>query len=59
MAAPGANTPLTLANAMFDCGITDDILFDGDTKASRIATELLTTTSRRAWIRRTSNYIMT
>ena len=25
---------------MFDCGIMDAILFEGDTKASRIATEL-------------------
>ena len=41
MAAPGANPPFTLANAMFDCGITDAVLFDGDTKASRIANELL------------------
>ena len=40
MAAPGANPPFTLANALFDCGITDATLFDGDTKASRIATEL-------------------
>ena len=40
MAAPGANPPFTLANAMFDCSITDDVLFDGDMKASRIATEL-------------------
>ena len=40
MAAPGDNPPLTLANAIFDCGITDGVLFDGDTKASRIYTEL-------------------
>ena len=40
MAAPGANPPFTLANAIFDCGITDAVLFDGDTKASRIATEI-------------------
>ena len=40
MAAPGANPNFTLAKAMFDCGITDAILFDGDTKAIRIATEL-------------------
>ena len=40
MAAPGANPPFTVANAMFNCGITDAVLFDGDTKASRIATEL-------------------
>ena len=40
MAAPGANPPFTLANAMSDCGITDAALFDGDTKASRIATEV-------------------
>ena len=33
MAAPGANTPFTLANTMSYCGIMD-------TKASRIATEL-------------------
>ena len=39
-AAPGANPPFTLVNVMFDCGITDAALFDGDTKASRIATEL-------------------
>ena len=25
---------------MFDCGITDAVLFDGDTKTSRIATDL-------------------
>ena len=40
MAAPCANPPFTLTNAMFDCGITDAVLFDGDTKASRIDTEL-------------------
>ena len=40
MAAPGANPPFKLANAIFDCGITDATLFDGDMKASRIATEL-------------------
>ena len=40
MSAPGANPPFTLENAMFDCGIMDAILFDGDTKASRISTEL-------------------
>ena len=50
MEAPGANRPFTLANAMFDCGITDAVLFDGSKKAHRIATTL-----RRAWIRRTSN----
>ena len=40
MAAPGANPPFTIANTMFDCGITDAVLFYGDTKASRIATEI-------------------
>ena len=40
MAAPGANPPFMLANAIFDCGITDAALFDGNTKASRIATEI-------------------
>ena len=40
MAEPGANPPVTLANAMFDCGIRDAALFDGDTKSSRIYTEL-------------------
>ena len=40
MSTLGANTPFTLANAMFGCGITDAVLFDGDTKASRITTEL-------------------
>ena len=40
MAAPGANPPFTLANAMINCGITDAALFDGDTKAIRITTEL-------------------
>ena len=40
MAAPDANPPFTLANAMLDFGITDAILFDGDTKSSSIATEL-------------------
>ena len=40
MAAPGDNPPLTLANAILDCGITDGVLFDGDTKASRIYTEI-------------------
>ena len=40
MAAPGANPPFTLAIAMFDYGITDATLFDGNTKASKIATEL-------------------
>ena len=32
--------PFTLANTMFDCGITDATLFHGDTKASRIAGEI-------------------
>ena len=40
MALPGANPPFTLANAMFDCSITDAVLFDSNTKASRIYTEL-------------------
>ena len=40
MAATGANPPFTLAKAMFDCGIVDAALFDGDMRASRIATEL-------------------
>ena len=40
MAAPGANTPFTLANDMLDYGITDAVLFDSDTKAIRIATDL-------------------
>ena len=40
MVAAGANPPFTLANAIFGCGITDAALFDGDTKASRIATEI-------------------
>ena len=40
MAAPGANTPFTLANAMFDCGVKDAVLFDGDMKASRIDIEI-------------------
>ena len=40
MAAPGANPPFTPANTMFYCGITDAVLFDGDAKASRIATEI-------------------
>ena len=40
MAAPGTNPPFALANAMFDCGITDDVLFDRYTKVSRSATEL-------------------
>ena len=40
MAAPGANPPFTLVSTMFDCGITDAVLFEGDKKASRIATEL-------------------
>ena len=40
MAAPGANPPFTLANDMFDYGITDAVLFDGDTKAIRTSTEL-------------------
>ena len=40
MSAPGANPPFTLANALCDYSITDAVLFDGDTKASRIATEL-------------------
>ena len=40
MAALGANPPFTLANAMFDCSITDAKSFDGDTKTSRIATEI-------------------
>ena len=39
-AAPGANPPFTLANAMFNCGIMNAALFDGNMKASRIATEL-------------------
>ena len=40
MAAPGANPPFTRVNAMFDCGIVDAVLFVGNTKAIRIATEL-------------------
>ena len=40
-AEQGTNPPFTLADAMFDCGNTDAALFDGDTKASRIDTELL------------------
>ena len=40
MAAPGANPPFTLAIAMFNCSITDPVLFHADTKASRIATEI-------------------
>ena len=40
MAAPGANPPFKLLNAMFNYGITDAVLFDGDAKVSRIATEL-------------------
>ena len=40
MAAPGANPPFTLVNAMFDCGITDAVLFYRNTKAIRIATEI-------------------
>ena len=40
MAAPGPNPPFKLVNDMLDCGITDAVLFDGNTKASRIATEL-------------------
>ena len=39
MAAPGTNTPFTLVNAMLNCGITDAVLFDCNTKSSRIATE--------------------
>ena len=39
-AAPGANPPFTLANAMLDSGITDAALFYGNMKAIRIATEL-------------------
>ena len=39
-AAPGANPPITIVNAMLDCGITDAELFDGNTKARRVATEL-------------------
>ena len=38
MASPCANPPFKLANAMFDCGITDAAIFYGNTKASRIAT---------------------
>ena len=40
MAAPGANPTFTLANAMFDWGTMDSALFYGNTKASRIVTEL-------------------
>ena len=40
MAGTSANLPFKLANAMFDCGITDALLFDSDTKKIRIATEL-------------------
>ena len=40
MAAPGAFPPFTLAYAIFNCGIMDAVLFDSDTKASRIATEI-------------------
>ena len=40
MESPGANMSFTLVNAMFDCGIMDTSIFDGDTKASRISTEI-------------------
>ena len=40
MTATGTNPPFALVNAMFDCGITDAALFDGYTKASKIATKL-------------------
>ena len=40
MSAPGAHPHFKLANAMFDCGIIDAVLFEGYTKASRIATEI-------------------
>ena len=40
MAAQGAIPTFTLANDMYDCGIMYAVLFEGDTKASRIATEL-------------------
>ena len=40
MAAPGANPPFTLANAVFNCGITDALLFYRITKVIRIATEI-------------------
>ena len=40
MTATGTNPPFALVNAMFDCGITYAVLFDGDTKSSSIATEL-------------------
>ena len=39
-ASSGANPPFALANVMSDCGITNAALFDSDTKASSIATEL-------------------
>ena len=55
MAAPGANPYFMLANAMFDCGIADAVLFDSTSKAVGLLLNYLTVTSRREWIRRTSN----
>ena len=39
-AIPGVNTPFTVVNAIFDCGVTDVALFNGDTKVDRMAAEL-------------------
>ena len=40
MAALGPNPPFMLSNAMFDCSITYAVLFDGNTKSIRIATDI-------------------
>ena len=36
----GVNPPFTIANAIFDCGVTDGALFNSNTKADRISDEL-------------------
>ena len=40
LAMPGANTPLTVANEMFICGIDIPTLFKGDSQVERIYGEL-------------------
>ena len=36
----GVKPHFTIVNAIFDCGVTDDALFNGDTKSDKMATGL-------------------
>ena len=40
LAMPGANTPLTVANETFICGIDIPTIFQGDSQAERISREV-------------------